>query len=347
MASKYYNWQKTLSYDALITMVISARGYGKTFGLRKQFINDFLRHEWRFVEITRYREELAPLMSNYFDRLSKLFPAYIFKTENSSAYIAKKPKKKSDKPTWQLCGYFVAMTQFQMIKKLTFNNVKRILLDECVLEKNDVHHRYLPNEWDVLTNIVDTVTRERIDDDLQARLYLLGNACDPINPYFAHAKLSGVPEYGFTWHCGKTMLLHYADTPEYAMEKMETLAGKMSCGVTNAIAVHNAFVAPQTDLLANKPKTAQYIYGFNFDNKNIGVWADLNSGLYYISKKVPSDLQNVYALTMDSAPNIVILKKTAPLCRQLQDAYRLRYLRFDTLDTCATFEAILRYCGFK
>ena len=32
----YYDWHKTLSYNADVTMVIGARGIGKTYGLRKQ-----------------------------------------------------------------------------------------------------------------------------------------------------------------------------------------------------------------------------------------------------------------------------------------------------------------------
>ena len=39
----FYDWNKTLSYDADVTMVIGAKGIGKTFGLRKQCIKDFLR----------------------------------------------------------------------------------------------------------------------------------------------------------------------------------------------------------------------------------------------------------------------------------------------------------------
>ena len=38
----FYDWHKTLSYDADVTMVIGPRGVGKTFGLRKQCIKDFL-----------------------------------------------------------------------------------------------------------------------------------------------------------------------------------------------------------------------------------------------------------------------------------------------------------------
>ena len=49
--SKYYGWERTLSYDADVTMVIGARGIGKTFGLRMQCIRDLIRDGSRFCEV--------------------------------------------------------------------------------------------------------------------------------------------------------------------------------------------------------------------------------------------------------------------------------------------------------
>ena len=42
---KYYDWEKTLSYDADVTMVIGASGVGKTFGRRKQFIREWVKRD--------------------------------------------------------------------------------------------------------------------------------------------------------------------------------------------------------------------------------------------------------------------------------------------------------------
>ena len=71
--AEFYDWAKTLSYDADVTMVIGARGIGKTFGLRRQCIRDFLKDGSRFVEITRYNNELSGVSDGYFNRLSELF----------------------------------------------------------------------------------------------------------------------------------------------------------------------------------------------------------------------------------------------------------------------------------
>ena len=67
---KYYDWNLTLSYDADVTMVVGARGIGKTYGLRLQFIRDFLKDGSRFVELTRHQKQLSDFTSTYFDRIT-------------------------------------------------------------------------------------------------------------------------------------------------------------------------------------------------------------------------------------------------------------------------------------
>lgn len=347
MKTKYYDWQKTLSYDAPVTMVITARGYGKTYGLRKQCITDFIKHKWRFVEVTRYAQELAPLTENYFDRLAREFTGYVFKCEKNQAYMAPRPSE-GDKPQWELLGYFVAMTQFQMIKKLTFNDVKRIFMDECVLEKDDRNHRYLKNEWDILTNIVDTVTRERADDSNEPRLYLLGNACDVLNPYFEHAGITGNPKRGYSWFLNKTFLLHDMENAEYAKEKKRTLAGRMASGRLEKIALGNDFNTDKDmELVNEKTSNSEHLYTLIYNEIPLAVWLDIREGYYYVNTKPPRDMRDTYALTLNDQPNYVMLKRTSPLCKTLFAAYRLRYVRFDSLKTCGDFRDMLRFCGYR
>ena len=67
--SDYYDWNKTLSYDADVTMVVGARGIGKTYGLRLQFIRDWIKDGSRFVELTRHKNELSDFAATYFNRI--------------------------------------------------------------------------------------------------------------------------------------------------------------------------------------------------------------------------------------------------------------------------------------
>lgn len=331
-----------MSYDAPVTMVITARGLGKSYGIRKQCIKDYLKKRKRFVEVTRFKEEMIALERNYFDRVSQEFPRYDFKVEKDCAYIAiKMPDPKNQ--NWELLGYFISMTAFQMIKKMTFNHVKRIILDECIIDRNDRFHDYLPNEWDILTNIVDTVTRER-DGDESAHVYLLGNACDVINPYFERARISGTPEHGYSWHAKHTILLHYPDNSDYAREKNATLAGRMALGGdTERTAGENEFVNTELSLCEPKSARAEYVCALVYHDRPLSVWVDDCDGRYYITGQIPRDCRNMYVLTLDDSPNYPLLKKRMPLLMVLGNAYRERLTRFDTPRRHADFREMLQY----
>ena len=94
---RYYDWNKTLSYDADVTMVVGSRGIGKTYGLRNQFVRDYINHQWRFVEVVRFQKELAGVSNGYFDRIdsNQEFAGKIFQTNNNMAFLADKPEERN------------------------------------------------------------------------------------------------------------------------------------------------------------------------------------------------------------------------------------------------------------
>lgn len=345
MKNRFYDWNKTLSFDAPVTMVIGARGIGKTYGIRKQAIRDYLRNGRRFVEISRFKEEMKVMERNYFDRIGKEFPQYAFKIENNCAWIALRAENKKNQQ-WDMIGYFIAMSSFQMLKKATFNKVKRIIMDECVIEKNDRYHRYLPDEWAELANIISSVTRERPDDNDPPRLYLLGNACDIINPYFEHLRLSGVPPRGYTWYDGKNFLLHYPDDKAYVRGMETTLAGSMLRGsdVEN-VTISNLFVNQELSMLGKKTAASKYLCTFAFKKREIAVWVDEKFGYYYINGKTPRNMHSTYALTLEEQPNYPVLKRRMPLLQTMGTAYRMRLCRFDTPNSHGVFRDMLTYVG--
>ena len=330
MNTRFYDWSKTLSYDAPITMVIGARGIGKTYGIRKQAIKDFFKDGSRFVEVCRFREEMKIMERNYFDRVGNEFPEYVFKIERDCGYIAKQCENPKNQ-NWELLCYFVAMSSFQIMKKATFNNVRRIIMDECVIERSDKFHRYLPDEWNILTNIVSSVSRERPDSDTHVRLYLLGNACNIINPYFEHIKVTGTPERGYSWHDNKTVLLHYPDDISYVQGMDKTLAGLMMQGTkTNDIAINNTFVNPELFLIEDKTPNSKCLCTFLYRDKELAIWVDERNGMYYFNDKTPKYSTATYALTLDEEPNYPVLKKRIQLLQVIADAYRMRICRFST-----------------
>lgn len=350
----YYDWEKTLSYDADVTMVIGARGMGKTFGLRMQFIRDFIRHKWRFVEVTRYKNELSGVSDGYFNRIERMpeFENLVFRTDARYAYVAAKPISDDEKPSWMLCGYFVALSDAQRMKKRTFDNVRRILLDEAILERSDRYHRYLPNEFGILANLVDTVSRERADTDgTRPRVYLLGNACDLSNPYFAAYHVGTDLKFGYRWYADKTFLLHYVDPGEYGREKAEgTVAGRMM-GNTEAgkIAMGNEFVHANNEFVKRKTKNAKFSFGIVLNGFRFGIWLDQSEGYYYVTSQIPNNSgKPIYSLTREDASiNYVAASRLSITMRYVQDMYYYGLLRYESEEVMVRFGDVLQMFGVK
>lgn len=353
--SKYYDWEKTLSYDADVTAVIGARGVGKTFGIRKQCIQDYIKRGYRFMEIVRYKIELSDVADGYFDRLAELdeFKDYAFRTDSRYMYIARKDSEDDKKKLqWNVLGYFVALSEQQKKKKKTYFNVRRIIFDEFILERWDRFHNYLPNEPTILANMVDTASRERADTDgVEPRVYLLANACDIANPYFAFYKVSTDLEFGYRWYNNKNFLLHYVDPENYAKEKLEgTVAGRMLAGTeAGRLAAYNEFVGYTDDFVEQKPGRAKFNFGLVCNGKKYGIWLDMTEGLYYVSKKIPNNTNKViYSLTTaDSGVNYVAAKRASGVFRIFSEAYYLGIIRYESLQIKTDFVQVLQLFGVR
>jgi hypothetical protein len=359
--SDFYDWHKTLSYNADVTMVVGARGIGKTYGLRKQCIIDHIKKGYRWVEVVRYKRELSSVSDGYFDRLSHdpMFDNLIFRTDARYMYVAERvndgetdAKGKPLKPQWHVCGYFVALTEGQMIKKRTYDNVRRIIFDEAVLERADRFHRYLPNEFVALANIVDTVSRERVGvDGIKPRLYLLGNACDIANPYFAAYGVGTDLQFGYRWYRGKTFLLHYVKDDEYSKAKLAgTVAGRMLSGtVGGAVAADNEFELTNTEFVSKKPKRCKFAFGIVCNGKRYGVWNDITEGLVYVTDYIPNGMdRRIYTLTAsDSRVNYIMANRLSKVMQSFANMYWAGIVFYDTLQVKMDFQEILQMFGVK
>ena len=351
--AEYYDWPKTLSYDADVTMVVGARGLGKTFGLRAQFIRDWIRGGSRFVEIARYKAEIPDVARNYFDRLAELpeFSGYVFRTDSKSAYIARKPVDDSVKPVWNQIGYFVALTEMQKSKKRTFEHVYRLLLDEATIDRSDRYHGYLPHEFELLANVVDSCARERADSGVRPpRVYLLSNACDLTNPYFIRYGIDSPPEFGRHWYAGKTFLLDYVRDDEYAVEKSEgTVSGRMLRGLSGeALASRNEFVAAHDDFIEPKPRWADFEFGIRYMGQSFGVWYDAVKGNFHVTGSIPNGASPVFALTRaDNRVDMLMVKRSNKTLQSLVDLAMYNQLRFSTVGVRERFYEAMSMFGIR
>lgn len=351
MSDKYYNWNDTLSKDALVTMVIGMRGYGKTYGLRKQFIKDFLKDGSRFCDISRTKAERKLVSKDYFSKLeqNKEFEGYIFKYQNNCAFIAKQPID-DEKPDWQLIGYFCALTEALVSKKITYVGVKRIVFDEALIDKEiNPYARYLPNEFSILNNLIDSVTRENGAEKIVPRLYLLGNAVDMVNPYFMAYEIDKIPKYGYQWYDSKRFLLHYPKAEQTQIDNKinNTLSGYLaSKTLQGKSAIYNEFNEKGTGLIKKKPSNAKFYWGYKYKSFTYGIWQSYD-GIIYISKKLPNSNNNlIYSISKDDeSVNLIMAKRNESRFLFLKDAFYNGLIRYENEQARNIFLEIMKIYG--
>ena len=318
MDNGFYDWERTFSYDAPINIVVSWRGRGKTYGLRCQLVRDYVKYKSHFVNVCRTTKEQSAVCEGFFDKLmvnrepcvwdyEQDCPKFEFKTSKGIMYI--RPFVFGEnREEWDVMGYFVALNSRQLAKQMTFTNVYRIVFDEAVLIKKDRYHKYLDDEVGALSNIVNSCTREAGDlkkkRKRKPRLYLLGNSCDLLNPYFTQYGIYKEPYEGYHWYNGHTVLVHYEVPDEETSDALlnQTLSGILGKGTTEAdSAFYSKFDEYQTDMVAKKTRNAEPFQMFVYCGNKYTIYHDADDFMMYVYAGEPTDGRKIptYALTTE------------------------------------------------
>ena len=350
--TKYYDWDATLSRqtdtNGEICIVIGAKGIGKTFGLRKHCVSDYIKRKRRFCEICRTKEELKSVVQNYFDKLQNagFFTDWQFRIEKNVGYI-----RKSKNDDWEIICYFVALTAFQTEKKRTYANVYRFIFDEALIDRKDKYHRYLPDEFLILANILDSVSREQPDAQQHYKLYLLGNSCDLTAPYLQHLGVNSIPEYGYSYYKNKTVLFHYVEPWDSEERKRNTLVGRMLSGDSESSMIFdNVFADTSAGEVAKKSANARHAYSIKYCNDIFSIWIDYKTGLFYVlnSNIRKRDNKPIYTLTKkDATIDYTAVRKSEAVLQIINDMFYLGSIRYDSIATRDKFLTVLDFLGVK
>lgn len=355
----YIPFDRILSYNAPVSIVIGARGCGKTFAMRERFLKDFIRDGSRFAVIVRTETSIPSIARDFFGLLSKPgsdgLPVskvmrehhFRFKRVEGTMYATEVPPDhiadpawKPDKGSWRIIGYFASLNCAEHYKQLTYARVKRILLDEAIIEHPRPKHDYLADEFTLFAGLVDSIGREHEGGE-SPKVYMLGNSGSLVNPYFAAFGIGDLPEPGFTWHAQKHVLLYIHRDTEYSAKKRAcTLAGFLESLTPDAqMTLENEFLDDTKDMI--KPKTARSVFewGMVVDGQKLGIWYDEGSMNLYLCSRVPEGDTRIYALTStDHKVNYVLAHSREAFIGELVEAYRVGRLYFDALTTRRLFE---------
>lgn len=332
----FYDFNKLLSYNALLNFVIGERGVGKSFGAKKFVISDYLKNGNEFVYIRRYKTELDNAYEGFFDQLQNegLFLDHTFRIAAS--------KKKIDKfyCDKEVCGYGVPLSTANILKSASFPKVKTLIFDEFLIDNGTYH--YLRNEVTQFLDIIETIARLR-----DVRVLLLGNAITISNPYFDYFNLSLPYNSEFRTFKGGTILVNYIKNPVYREKKKATRFGALIDGTEyGEYAIDNAFLRDNDSFLAKRDKDARVYSTIVLKGSKYGIWQNWKTGFVYISKDFEPSNPCVFVFDInDHTENTIYTKaRNSTWFQPVLKAYKMGCLFFETQKIKNDFIAIIGRC---
>lgn len=341
----YYNFDRALSYNAIINMIVSGRGMGKTYGAKVRAVSRALKKDEHFILLRRYKDEITSAKPTFFSDIESEFPEYLFRINGNNAEASLIPEKVENKkgelidakPEWFVIGYFVVLSAGQSKKGTSYHKVRTIIFDEFILEKGMVH--YIPNEVMALLNFYSTVDRNRN----KCRLIMLANAVTMTNPYFLewNIKPDVIDEY--STHYDGFIMVHLVKSGAFGDAVMKTRFGKFIANSEYAkYAVANNFKDSNAEMVKRKPGEARYKYSIETDVLTYSVWYEPDEGNYFIQQKRPKN-EIIYTTDRDNmASHKRFMERNHRFATTLRNHFNSGRMYFDEPSTRNTFINIFK-----
>lgn len=213
----FYNPNNALSTNRPLTMIIGARGIGKTYSIKKYTINNFLKNSKKFVYLTRYNNDLKFLKSTAYDDVAPYF------AEQGVTVVTKGLNIYVDD---ELAGEIMSVSQDTKIKKISRPETDLIVYDEFLQE---IGSRYLPREPERLLSIASSIFRRREN----CRIICMANTVEYVNPYFQFFGI--LPDRHKHFNLYDDICVEFPESSEYyndsyEMTKFENLMSKTVYG---------------------------------------------------------------------------------------------------------------------
>ena len=327
----WYDVGQTLSYNCLFNIVIGGRGCGKSYGLKKRAIKQFLDKGYQFVYLRRYKEELDQTCDTYFNDIvvNGEFPDHVIEYKAGAYYVDD-----------QIAGYAMALTKAKDYKSISFPMVYLIIFEEFLIEENG-YARYLKNEVKQFLNFYMSIDRYR-----ECTVFFLANSESMINPYTLYWNLS-LP-YGSNIVRKGDILLQLVQEEEFIRERKKSRFGRLIEGTEFAeYAIENKFVNDSKTFIMKKTEKAFYYFTFYYEGNAYGVWCDYNAGKMFVSDDVDPSCSIKYSLTVDDhKPNTMLLTSLnkSQFFKKFMDNYKLGNVYFENQRIKNITYEVIRMC---
>lgn len=287
----YYNYDRIISYNALLNILIGSRGVGKTYGATKLVIKDFLKKKRQFIYLRRYKTELSKSMKKFFTEIIKNeeFPNHTFEVHGNTFLIDE-----------EVAGYGVTLSTAQQLKSSNFSDVYYIIFDEFLIESGQGY--YLKDEVLAFLGLLETVGRMR-----DIKVFMLANAVTEVNPYFMFFDLALPYNNDIKLFKDGMILLQYLQNKAYVEAKKQTKFGKLVAGTEyEDYAIDNKFTDDNRVFIEKKSGQSKFSFSFIYKDIRLGVWIDYDNGKIYVSNDYIENGFVFATTTADHSPNTLL-----------------------------------------
>ena len=294
----YFSYRTIDSYHLLpIKVIIGARGIGKTYGLKKKFIKDFIFQGKKFIWLRDNEDAIEKLCQNngekFFNDVSKEFNNLEYKVQNNAITINGKH-----------AGYFMSISTYYNYKGNAYEDITNIGFDEFIKEKAQ---RATKNRILQFINTVETIGRTRNN----YKIYMLANALDKNDDFFAlfDIKING---FGIYTNKKKGIVLIYSkNNPVYDNIHKNSISGKLINNTVYDEVINNNIFMGDDDLFYNKkPQKCKVVCILhNDENKAVRVYE--GKEFYYVEMD-KNENQYTYKRFVNKLKNITTITRMIP-----------------------------------
>lgn len=327
----WYNYDKLNSYNAHFNMVLTNRGYGKTYGAKKRGINRFLKYGEQFVYVRRYKTELKKIWK-FFEDIKHEFPDHKFEVKGTIFYIDD-----------NICGYAMPLSTSLVEKSNPYPLVTTIIFDEFIIDK--AHLRYLSNEVDVLLELIFTIVRKRNN----WKCYLLANNISTVNPYFRYFDIRLKDGERFTLMKNGKILVERSTDDVFVEEMKETAFGQLIEGTKYSdYAIENKSLRDSETFIEKLPlKNCTPYYCINYKDLKVQVWGCDTADLMYCNDKYVEGTPCITLSPDDHDENSIMRGKHIKITYldDLIKTFQVGRVRFSSQDVKQTVYDIFKKLG--
>lgn len=270
----WVNWDYIVNQKCAFTMVVGARGVGKTYGLMKYLIEN----EIPFIYLRRLRTQLDLCASNEGNPFNKLNADLdmAIRPQNTRAGVVFADGEKT-------IALGVALSTVANVRGFDYSRFNVIVFDEAIASEGE---RTIPKEFNVFLNFYETVNRNReLNGEQPVQAFLLGNANRLTNPYFSgwhfmKTALNMIKGRQLVWFSAdhSRMMIMLLDS-SISKRKAETALYKNADKDFMLMALDNAFRTDGTNIRSMPIREFNYLVSIG----DIGIYKHKSERIYYVS----------------------------------------------------------------